>query len=281
MSDSISIARRLIATTTDLPVLDPVVTRVLQLVSDLETDPSDLAREITRDPSLSARVLKLSNSAMMGLPRKVDTLERAILTLGFQEIRNLVLLTATYDFVSRGTDQRLFVPLWEHFITVAISARFIAELWVPETRDHAHLAGLMHDLGKVVFAIRFPDQYVEILLNRDNGPGESLEHEMRLFGCNHQQLGRIMLEEWNFPEVFVEVAGDHHGTTDGNGSSVVLSEVIELSDLLAYVIRGRSISPEHALELLQALNIPRDGWLELPDRVRERIQIERDALERP
>ncbi len=280
MSESEAIAQRLLDTTTDLPALDPVVTRVLELVSDLETRPGELADEITRDPSLSARILKLSNSALLGMPREIDSLERAILTLGFQEIRNLVLLTATYDFVNRGPEQRLYYPLWEHFVTVAIAAKHIAENWVTSTSSHAHLAGLLHDLGKVVFAIRFPDQYYKILTDKSVGPGETIKLERQAFGCDHLQVGRMMLEQWTFPDTFIAVAGGHHGTEEEEDPDPLL-QVIELSDLMAYVIHGRGISPEHALGLLRRLGVPQQAWRELPRQVRERIKIEREALEKP
>jgi HD-like signal output (HDOD) protein len=163
-------AKQLVASIGELPAIDPVVEKVLTLVSDPSTSPKALAEVIQGDVALSTRILQLSNSAIFGLTRQVSSIDHAVFILGYNEIRNLALLSSTFDLVKRGGMTDILISLWNHLLTTAICARSLSRKFLKSVTSLAYVSGLLHDIGKIPFALKFPTEYSELFEQYGNLP---------------------------------------------------------------------------------------------------------------
>ncbi|HHE46687.1 MAG TPA: HDOD domain-containing protein [Bacteroidetes bacterium] len=274
MNSSDDYTEQLIDSIDDFPSLDPIVSRVILLVSDPDSSARMIAHEIAKDAGLAARILRLSNSALFGHVRQISNLEHAVVVLGTQEIFNLVIRTATFDFMQSGTDRLLFERLWRHFVTTATAAHNLARNWSGEARDLAYLGGLLHDIGKVVFSMAMPEEYSALLNDHPITPGGILEPEHDRFGCDHLLLGRKLLEHWNFPPLLVNVAGNHHGNTSESSGKTGYLRLVEIADLLAHSIHGYRPETTELEGVLSELGIDDETWSGWRKQVGERSDLE-------
>ncbi len=201
----------LIATTNELSSLPSTTMQLMKLLDDETVEASLVLEVIEKDPSLTANLLKLANSAFYGLRRQVGSAREALVLLGNQTIVNLAFATSMGD-VLRGPLSAYRLgrnDLWHHALGTALaSAHLASQSGCQKTREHAFTAGLVHDIGK-------------LLLNRplksklDQLPPECsfeclLDAETNILGFNHAEAGAGLAEEWNFPPYLVEAIENHH-----------------------------------------------------------------------
>ena len=193
--------RRIIAKVEDLPTLPRTVLRITELVNDPRASAKDLSIIITDDQVLTARLLKLVNSSFYGFPQPVTTVTGAIVLLGFDAIRNLLLTTSVLDLfpariakVRRDQEQ-----LWDHSLACAIGAKSIGNFLRYDKLEELFVAGLLHDIGKIVEMMFLQDDFARITERvRDQGVLISTA-EQDLLGCTHADIGRLLAERWNLP----------------------------------------------------------------------------------
>jgi putative nucleotidyltransferase with HDIG domain len=196
----------------DLPELPQVASKILQLINDPETSASDLAQVISTDQALTARVLRLCNSAYYGMSRKVTTVNEGVTILGFSAIKSLVLIATAYGTVSQSLIGYGMKPgeLWTHSLSCAEHARQIAAKVGYAEPDEAFTAGLLHDIGKIVL-----NQHALPEIYRANNlcMGQQIpvhEAETQVLGFSHAEIGAKLAERWNLPPVLCEAIGGHH-----------------------------------------------------------------------
>ncbi|HBD09586.1 MAG TPA: hypothetical protein DCZ69_15145 [Syntrophobacteraceae bacterium] len=203
------LAMRLAQLAGDLPPMPHIARLVVDKVADPKTSAKDLQDIIAQDQALAARVLKMANSAYYGLTRSVTSLTYAISAVGFNAIKTMVVSSVVRDlFKSFGLTEQL---LWEHSIGCAFAARRIArEVRFPKVEE-CFLAGLLHDIGKVIMYLKLPQQMTEIIQWVYNNPGSSfVEGERGMLGVDHAQVGQLVAKKWNFAEEIEEAIGFHH-----------------------------------------------------------------------
>ena len=204
--------QNIIMTTRDLPAMPQVASKVLELSSDPNTSAKQLQQVIADDQAMTGRILKIANSAMYSCSRKVKTLTEAIVMLGFNSIRSLVVTSAARNLYNTrksrtGLKERL---LWEHSIGSAFAARILATERSPGLAEEAFLSGLMHDIGKLVLNLRVPEQFDEIVqvVYNENRPFHITETE--LLGYDHTHVGAMLVNKWNLSPVMEFVILNHH-----------------------------------------------------------------------
>jgi putative nucleotidyltransferase with HDIG domain len=204
--------QNIIMTTRDLPAMPQVASKVLELSSDPHTSAQQLQQVISDDQAMTARILKIANSAMYSCSRKVKTLTEAIVMLGFNSIRSLVVTSAARNLyntrnATTGLKERL---LWEHSIGVAFACRLLVQERMPALAEEAFLAGLMHDIGKLVLNLRVPGQFDEIvqLVYNDNRSFQQTEKE--ILGFDHAEVGARLVNKWNLSPVLEDTILNHH-----------------------------------------------------------------------
>ena len=202
----------IIMTTQDLPAMPQVASKVLEMSSDPNTSAEQLQQIISDDQAMTARILKIANSAMYSRSRQVKTLTEAIVMLGFNSIRSLVVTSAARNLyntrnATTGLKERL---LWEHSIGVAFACRLLVQDPLPALAEEAFLAGLMHDIGKLVLNLRVPEQFDEIvqLVYNDN---QAFSHtEKEILGFDHAEVGARLVNKWNLSPVLEDTILSHH-----------------------------------------------------------------------
>ncbi len=204
--------KNLILTTRDLPAMPHVASKVLELSSDPDTSAQLLQKVIADDQAMTARILKIANSAMYACSRQIKTLSDAIVMLGFNSIRSLVVTSAARNLYSSGSarmglKERL---LWEHSIGCAFACRLLVEKRKPALTEEAFLAGLMHDIGKLVLNLQLPERFEEIVQIVYNENREFHETEMELLGFDHTRVGALLVNKWKLSPLLEEVIGLHH-----------------------------------------------------------------------
>ncbi len=216
--------QNIIMTTRDLPAMPQVASKVLELSSDPNTSAKQLQQVISDDQAMTGRILKIANSAMYSCSRKVKTLTEAIVMLGFNSIRSLVVTSAARNLYNTrksrtGLKERL---LWEHSIGAAFAARILAAQHAPSLTEEAFLAGLMHDIGKLVLNLRVPEQFDEIVqvVYNENRPFHVTETE--LLGYDHSHVGALLVNKWKLSPLLEFVILNHHNESAMNHENPLL-----------------------------------------------------------
>ncbi|MFT5233694.1 MAG: putative nucleotidyltransferase with HDIG domain [Candidatus Krumholzibacteriia bacterium] len=203
---------QIIMTTRDLPAMPQVASKVLELSSDPNTSALQLQQVISDDQAMTGRILKIANSAMYSCSRKIKTLTEAIVMLGFNSIRSLVVTSAARNLYNTkksntGLKERL---LWEHSIGTAFAAKLLAAERTPNLVEEAFLAGLMHDIGKLVLNLRVPDQFDEIVQIVYNENRSFHVTEKEILGYDHAQVGAMLVNKWKLSDALEFVILNHH-----------------------------------------------------------------------
>jgi putative nucleotidyltransferase with HDIG domain len=194
----------------DLPALPLVVNELLVSFDNPDVELGELAAKIANDQALAAKTLRLANSSFYGLQSKVRTISQAIAVLGFDSVRALVVGAGVIDSFRAGRDSGFdFDGFWRHSIATALCARALARRGgsPPEV---SFVAGLLHDLGRLVLVTRFPEGYAEVLAQRVLRDCPLLEAERAVLGIDHAQTGRALGQHWRIPEAICRAIANHH-----------------------------------------------------------------------
>jgi putative nucleotidyltransferase with HDIG domain len=195
-----------------LPSLSTIDSALRELLGADQRYTSQIAEIIRRDPSLTARLLRLVNSVYYGMAKPVKNIEEAVFYLGVRQIRQLAMVTPIIEDFQRLAEGRKFPwrQFWRHCIAVALMTREITDLLQSQDDEIDYVAGLIHDVGKIVMASAFPDHFTEIYHNRAEMTGDLLQWEREVLGVDHAELGSMYLRKQRLPEVFVEIVQYHH-----------------------------------------------------------------------
>jgi len=196
-----------------MPAFPQSVHRVIELTSDINSDPRALVEVIEHDPILIMKILKMVNSAYFGLAEKITSVNHAVVYVGINTIKNLALSTATLGVLPRtnkaGFDMDAFLL---HSLSTAIIARIIARrLNIPERETFDFfLSGLLHDFGKIVFAHFMPNDFKRVLQMVKEEGLHLYEAEQNIFAADHTQIGALLGEKWNLPVHLISCIRNHH-----------------------------------------------------------------------
>ena len=196
----------------DLPAIPAIVTEVMELTSDPNVSVSSVSVLIERDPVLTAKLLKISNSAYFGMRQVVGTLKLALVILGVREVRNMVLGIASID-TFRDEDTEILLGqggLWRHSLLVAGIAKKLGSHLGLSHQGEDFIAGLLHDIGKLVLWKRLGQEYRQLYgrAKQEGLPLHRLEEDV--FGFNHADAAAALAESWNLPETLTFAIGAHH-----------------------------------------------------------------------
>jgi len=207
--DSLELANRLQRCMDDLPPLSPTISKVLQVVRRQEASPGDLVQVIKLDPVLTARVLRLINSPFFGM-ENVTSVSRAVVMLGFNTVKNLVLSSALAGILPQEERDASDEP-WNHALAVGVSARALTRVMgMPrDEQEAAFIGGLMHDLGKILTTRFFAHEMQQCRVLQETGLSE-LDAEMQVLGTTHDVIGGMLARKWQFPSVLITSVEMHH-----------------------------------------------------------------------
>ncbi len=222
-----------VRTIRDLPSLPAVVVELLSSMEQEDIDTHILANKISLDQSLTAKTLRLANSSFYGMSSKVTTIHQAISVLGFHSIRTLVTACSlTGSFSPTAIEVFDFKAFWRQSVATAVIAKLLAVRYKinPET---AFTAGLLHDIGMLVLATRFPQDYAQVQAQRRADDCYIIEAEQKVFGLNHASVGSALAAHWKFPLAIQKAVEQHH---DEHGPTVNLPLVVHAANTLAHAL---------------------------------------------
>jgi putative nucleotidyltransferase with HDIG domain len=222
----------------DLPPLPKVATRVIRISAASDTSSEELQNLVRTDQALSAQVLKIANSAMFGRVREVTTLTQAILTLGFSTARSVVLASSVKNLFTRGPAGLQERGLWEHALAAALTGSAISKAMGFAITEEVFLAGLMHDIGKSVLALKFPEAYGALLHRQQDQGEDGLALELEAFGFDHAMVGEALLRSWNIAETMEAVVRWHHDPLRAPTEDRRLVALVALGNQVAADIQG-------------------------------------------
>jgi putative nucleotidyltransferase with HDIG domain len=269
-----------------IATLPEVTLKIIRLVEDPDSTAQDLNRVITNDPALGARILKVVNSAFYGLPGQIGSINRAIVLLGLNAVKNIAIAASLAKLFRGGQICPNFNArdLWNHSIAVAAGTRLLAQEVGLGLPDEAFLAGLIHDLGIMVeMQVRRP-KFVEAIERLETTPGLSLRAaETAVIGANHEQFGAALCRMWKFPASFAYVTGNHHHPLELAEANRTLACLVHVADLAAARMKlgfSRTVDPgsfDSPAELLDQLNLTRERVDEVANQMPEAMR-EANAL---
>jgi HD-like signal output (HDOD) protein len=194
----------------DLPTLPNYVMDLNALLSSPTVDLKKVGKVIRTDPSLSAQVLRLCNSALFGLRRRVLSIEQAAILLGTERLRTLVLTCSLMQFAGKRVPSSLMVSFWQHsFLAALLSERIAGQVDYPE-KEQAYLCGLLHDIGQLPLSILVLEEESKKRRSPLSDWLDNIALEREYFGMDHCKVGRWMAVAWNFMPSYVDVFEHHH-----------------------------------------------------------------------
>lgn len=205
--------KKLAAEMESLPALPLILQKVTEKLEAPGASVKDIGRLIAQDPAMSAKVLQLANSAFLGLPQPVADPVQATVILGLDTIEMLVFSVKIFEQFSRDcADTEHVEALWAHSVAAAGLARDIAlDLGMEDaTAERTFLAGLLHDLGKLVFLANFPEPYAMTRRLANGQPRIQANVEQRAIGATHGEMGAYLMGLWGFSDTVVEAIAHHH-----------------------------------------------------------------------
>jgi len=240
----------------DLPTLPTVLEEVSKLLEDPNSSSQQIAKLISRDQVLSAKVLKMVNSPIYGFPGRISTIQHALVLLGYNVIRGLIISTSVFELMSTS-----MVGLWEHSVGCAMACNAIArEVGFKEPEEYA-VAGLLHDLGKVIVALQMPEakKDIEDLVAKQDLL--YLDAEKQVLGFGHDRVNAWVADHWNLPlNLKIGISGHHRPVTAQHYPKMAC--VVHVGDCLVRILEMGSGGEDHvprldpdALDLLE-LKLP-------------------------
>jgi len=215
----------------DLPALPTVVTRVIQLTDDPNSTAQDINNVLNQDQAITARVLRLANSAFYGYTRRINTVTDAVVFMGFKTIRSIVIAASVSDILNQEIAGYALEhgELWKHSQSAAMAARLIARKAKFPTLDLAYTAGLLHDIGKVILNRTMKEAYIDVVERVGEGEIPFNQVENEILGFNHAQVGSKVAAKWNLPDQLVEAIEFHHNP-DQATINPKLTAIVHLAD---------------------------------------------------
>jgi putative nucleotidyltransferase with HDIG domain len=228
-----------------LPTLPAAIARILELTVDEMTTAVDLAEVVRQDPVLSAELLRLANSAYYGLEQQVATVDRAVVVLGFNRVRMAALTISVLRMWARPEersdssllpniyfDERAF---WQHCLGVAVASEALARGFGIFAGENAFVAGLFHDIGKIVLSQYLSPIFSRALIESKRSHSTIHSAEMRTSGLGHERIGEWLTSSWHLP-LFIRQAIEHHHLPELAGGNEMAPVIVHLADIITRVI---------------------------------------------
>ncbi len=271
-----------------IATLPEVTLKIIELVEDPESTAQDLHEVISNDPALCTRILKVVNSSFYGLPGQIASINRAIVMLGLNAVKNIA-IAASLAKLFRGGELTPFFSakdLWEHSNAVAIGCKLLSDKLGMGLADEAYLAGLIHDIGIMVEMQYDRSDLIDAIDRCDadmDGVAKRnlLECEEEVFGANHMDFGLGLCKKWKFPAPFAAAAGYHHKPTECPSETQKIVFLVHAADVLAGQLVGGFKLDQNELKIVpevrESLKLTDEMLAEVFDDLQEKLEEENAA----
>ncbi len=220
----------------EISSLPMMFTRLNEAINNPKTSVQEISSILSEDPGLTARLLRVVNSAFYNFPGKIDTISRAISIVGTQQLRDLALATSVLRLFT-GIPKELvdMDSFWQHSIACGVTARIIATMRREPNVERHFVAGILHDVGRLIMYSKAPEK-AKIALKQSIDYGEPLfKSEKDVLGFDHATLGKQLLQLWKIPTSIVEVVAFHHRPISANAFPVETA-IVHVADVIVHAM---------------------------------------------
>ena len=269
--------RQVVSNIRNLPTPPIVFHQIQKVMNDHTASAGQIASVLQEDPAMSVKVLKLTNSAFYGLAREIDSVKQAVVVVGIEAIKNLVLSASVIDmFKGKQIDEEYQEQFWRHSLATAFCGRLMARAFRASgiaDPDAAFSAGLLHDIGKMIISCFLPEEFAQFKAARAQQPGVA-DHvlEKEVLGYDHAQIGGFLAVQWKLPPKLGDAIANHPSPVQSVGGNP-LAHIIHLADLVARRtfgdndLEGGGLEP--APEALTFLNVAEKDVVGFDSKLRE------------
>lgn len=243
----------------ELPTLPTVASEIITLTAREDTTLADIANLVSKDTGLSAKILKVSNSAFYSFPQQISSINQAVSILGINAVRSLVL---SFSFLSiKGGKKKVrfnFEQFWKNSLACAVASKLILERVKGADTEEIFICGLLQNLGELILATTFPDEYEKVLSNIEERHVNALDAEKEQFGTSHPTIGYEVAKIWGFPEVLLLPILHHHAPLEYKERNEKIKETCKasyLSDLLISILHSDTPQEFHKRFRKEAKNL--------------------------
>ena len=267
VEDLASLSKEIVAEIDELPQFPDNIVYLQKLISDPESQITDIARQISMDPSLTADLLKVVNSAQFTLPKKVDNIIEAVKIAGLRLLKNLLYSYSTQMLLDKGQKW-----LWDHSYKAALYAYYLARTFKKKRQilDDVYVAGILHDMGKIIFSTVHPH-----LLDKINRFAKNRNIDRDLMedlsaGLNHAEIGALIADKWNFPDVLIAAIRHHHEPFNAPAEFRDVVYCVYLANALCDIEAGTLVFEQMDEPALKSFGITAEVQLQ---KIHERLKI--------
>ena len=224
--------KKLLSKIQGLPTLPSMLIKINQLLLNPRTSAKEVAQLITSDPAIASKVLRVVNSSFYGFPNRITTVTHAIVILGFNSIKSIVLSSSIFDVFKKETKSAFNrEAFWKHCVACGATAKVVADRVGEKAVEELFLAGLLHDIGKIVLDHFLHPAFLEILHDAQERKVMLCEAERKRFGFTHGEIGAWMFSQWNLSRALIDTVRCHHhpSTTRKHRK---MAAIVHLSDIL-------------------------------------------------
>lgn len=220
----------------ELPPLPAVAAKVMGMAEDDRTSAMDLAGVLATDQALTAKLIRISNSAYYGFARRISTVREAVVMLGFKQVRQVSVGASMMNAFKRngindGFDLDLF---WGHSVAVAVASEAVARKTLGAKPEDAFTAGILHDIGRLVLRMGMPEEFARAVAIARSGELALHEAELETTGYSHDEIGQALGERWKFPGHLVDAIRCHHDETLSASADGLAGVVAQSNRLLLH-----------------------------------------------
>lgn len=283
------VSRQLNADNNVIPTLPQVLLRVQRTVNDSGSSARDLAEVILDDPSLTASVLRLANSAYYSQSEaSIRTVTSAIVLLGFETIRNLALGLSVYNLLNKLPCQAYFQQVWRHSLCCAVCAQQFARFRHLAVPEEAFVAGLLHDIGKLILGHFYPEKYMEVIDRIEERGQDRIQAENDVLGVDHMAVGVTVGERWSFPNDICDAIAHHTLDSEGKAEHAEseLATIVALANKTSHFLFQTTEPSTHPMSIQDlaalcapALNLSANDISSLLQELRSQIRDVARALD--
>ncbi len=270
-----TLVEKIISGVNSLPTLPTVYSALSEAVDNPLTSSEELAKLIASDQASAFKILKVINSPFYGFRRRIDTISQAILYLGYNEVRNVISALSVINFFSKDRLILNFNPIdfWAHSIGVGITTRIIGTAIGERNIENYFLAGIIHDIGKLVFFEFAPDDYKNVLEIVESENCFIKDAEIKVFGIDHTVVGQMLAEKWKLPQSIQDTIRQHHNGVVHSGEPNKLVAAVHIGDITARMLElgnpGDSLIPEPSNKAWESLSIPKGFFCLMRKKINE------------
>jgi putative nucleotidyltransferase with HDIG domain len=239
---------------TSLPPSPDNIMRLSELLRDYNTPPRKISQALISEPMLVTRILRLANSPIYALERKINSIEGAVTTIGNKALLEMIMMTiASSAFAREIRNSVIARKIWEHSIAVAVIAREISEMLNMQGTEESFTCGLLHDIGKMIL-LSYDFQGFSMTLS-ETSEEKMLTSEEQLYGYNHAQIGALVARRWGLQEEVCYAVNYHHASFH-NDFLMIVTHIIEVADIIAN-IKGYGLRNEDEETLSNSVSVIR------------------------